>query len=108
MRDLGMLLVVAAIAGPAAWPWYLCWGLALLASCRKGPLWLAMPIVLVVGAVVVKANGILAVPGEAAPYVTILYLLVAVLAVVLVRRRRRRPPLDGPPTVRGEALLARP
>ena len=106
--DLGLLLLVAALAGPAAWPWYLCWGLALLSACRKGVLWLAMPVVLVVGAVVVKANGILAVPGQAAPYVTILYLVLAVIAVVLVRRQRRSAPLDGPPTAHGEAMLARP
>lgn len=109
VRDLGMLLVVAAVLGPAAWPWYLCWGLAMLAACQKGPLWLAMPIVLVVGAVVVKANGILAIPGQDAPYVTIAYLVLAVAALVYVRRQRRSsPPVDGSPEVRGEALLAGP
>lgn len=106
VRDLGMLMVVAAVGGPAAWPWYLCWGLALLAACRKGPLWLAMPIVLVVGAVVVNANGILLVPGQAAPYVTIVYLLLALIALVHVRRQRRFPPASGSPALGGQAVLA--
>ncbi len=108
VRDLGLLLVVAAVLGPAAWPWYLCWGLALLAADRKGPLWLAMPIVLIVGAVIIKPNGILAVPSQAAPYVTILYLVLALIAVVQVLRHRRLPSDSGPPAVDGEAVLARP
>lgn len=108
VRDLGRLLVVVAVLGPAAWPWYLCWGLALLAACRKGPLWLAMPLALIAGAVVIKPNGILAIPSQAAPYVTILYLLLLAIAVAQVLRHRRLPPDGDPPAVRGEAALARP
>jgi hypothetical protein len=107
VRDLGLLLVVAAVLGPAAWPWYLCWGLALLAACRKGPLWLAMPLVLIAGAVIIKPNGILAVPSQAAPYVTILYLVLLAIAVAQVARHKRWPP-DSPPAVPGEAVLAGP
>lgn len=104
VRYLGLVLVIAAAGGPAAWPWYLCWGLALLAVGRKGPLWLAMPIVLVLGAVVVKPNGILTLPRQAAPYVLIVYLLLLGVALWQVRRRRRAPPVHA--AISGEAALA--
>ena len=35
VRYLGIALLAVAVAGPAAWPWYLTWGLVLLAACRK-------------------------------------------------------------------------
>jgi alpha-1,6-mannosyltransferase len=107
VRYLGVLLVAAAVFGPAAWPWYLCWGLVLLAACPKGPLWLAIPAVLVAGAVVVEPNGILVLSIGAAPFVLIAYVVIAVCAVVYVRRQRRAPPVDGPPAVGAEAVLAR-
>jgi hypothetical protein len=93
--------------GPAAWPWYLCWGLVLLAACPKGPLWLALPAALVAGALVVEPNGILALSIGAAPYVLIVYAVIALIAVAHVRRQRRAPPANGPPAVGAEALLAR-
>ncbi len=107
VRYLGVLLVAAAVFGPAAWPWYLCWGLVLLAACPKGPLWLAIPAVMVAGAVVVEPNGILLLSIGAAPFVLIAYAVIAICAVAYVRRRRPAPPVDGPPTVAAEALLAR-
>jgi hypothetical protein len=107
VRYLGVLLVAAAAFGPAAWPWYLCWGLVLLAACPKGPLWLAIPVVLVAGAVVVAPNGILVLSIGAAPFVLIAYILIAVLAFAYVRRQRQAPPVNGPPAVDAEALLAR-
>jgi hypothetical protein len=104
---LGIVLVVAAVGGPAAWPWYLSWGLVLLAASRKGPLWVAMPVVLVVGALVVKPDGILALPmPQAAPYVLVVYLVLALIAVLYVRRRRRLERANGPPAVAPDAVLA--
>ena len=107
VRYLGVLLVAAAVFGPAAWPWYLCWGLVLLAACPKGPLWLAIPATMVAGAVVVAPNGILVLSIGAAPFVLIAYVVIAVLAFAYVRRQRRAPPGNGPPAVGAEALLAR-
>jgi hypothetical protein len=107
VRYLGALLVAAAVFGPAAWPWYLCWGFALLAACPKGPLWLAIPAALVAGAVVVRPNGILALPIGASPYVLIAYVAISLIAVAHLRRQRRAPPAKGPPAVGPEALLAR-
>jgi hypothetical protein len=39
--------------------------------------------------------------------VLIAYVVIAVCALVYVRRQRRAPPVDGPPAVGAEALLAR-
>jgi alpha-1,6-mannosyltransferase len=103
---LGVLLVVAAVFGPAAWPWYLVWGLCLLAACNKGALFAAIPTVLVLGALVVKPNGVLALPIQAAPYVLVVYLLVALMTVRYLRRRPRMPPANGPPRTDDEAVLA--
>jgi alpha-1,6-mannosyltransferase len=107
VRCLGVLLVVAAVFGPAAWPWYLCWGLVLLAACPQGPLWPAIPAVLVAGAVVVEPNGILALSIGAAPFVLMVYVAITLVAVAYVRRQRRTPPFGSPPAVDAEALLAR-
>jgi alpha-1,6-mannosyltransferase len=106
VRYLGVVLVVVAVFGPAAWPWYLVWGLPLLAACPRGPLFAAMPLVLVVGALVVKPSGYLLLPIGAAPYVLLIYLVLTLAAVVYVRRRRV-PPVDGPPpAVGGQPVLA--
>lgn len=103
---LGIVLVVAAVGGPAAWPWYLSWGLVLLAASPKGPLWGAMPLVLVVGALVVTPAGILVLPIQAAPYVLVLYLVIALIAVWYVRMRKRLGPPNGPPPVSSASVLA--
>ena len=107
VRYLGILLVVVAVGGPAAWPWYLSWGLALLAADAKSPLWVAMPVVLVVGALVVSPGGIVVLPmPHSAPYVLVIYLVIALLAVLYVRRRRRLEPPHGPPPVTPGAVMA--
>jgi alpha-1,6-mannosyltransferase len=97
VRYLGVLLVVAAVLGPAAWPWYLVWGLPLLAACPKGPLFAAMPLVLVLGGLVVKPSGYLLLPIQAAPEMVAVYAAAAAVAVILVRRRRRTAGADGRP-----------
>ena len=33
VRNLGIALIAVAVCGPAAWPWYLTWGLVLLGAC---------------------------------------------------------------------------
>ncbi|MCU1490984.1 MAG: hypothetical protein JWM85_2389, partial [Acidimicrobiaceae bacterium] len=86
---LGWALLVAAFAGPAAWPWYFCWGIVLLAATPKHQpstllLVLAGPVVLLV-----KANGILALPLQSAPYVLLAYVLVAAAFALAWRRGRR-------------------
>jgi alpha-1,6-mannosyltransferase len=77
---LGLLLLIAAAGGPAAWPWYFVWGLVLLAACPG----LQCSVGLAVGAAVapflIKPDGILALPVQSAPAVLAAYLLLALLA----------------------------
>jgi hypothetical protein len=86
---LGAFLAIAAFGGPAAWPWYLTWGFALLAACPAPQRsWLlaaavALPVFLV------KPDGILALSVTASPEVFVVYAIAAALAWRAVRRRRR-------------------
>ena len=87
VRDLGLVLVAAALCGPAAWPWYLTWGTVLLAavpSLQRSP---ALPAAALASVFVVKADGILALHLSSAPAVVAVY---AVLATVAWRARVRR------------------
>jgi alpha-1,6-mannosyltransferase len=85
VRHLGIVLIAAAVCGPAAWPWYLTWGLALLAACPGIQFSRALVVASVLGALVVKADGVLAFPLHTAPMFVALY--VAIVAVWLTRRR---------------------
>jgi alpha-1,6-mannosyltransferase len=82
---LGALLLVAAAGGPAAWPWYLIWGLVLLAGVPGVQRSSALVLVTVVSVFLIKPNGILAVPLPSAPVVMAVYL---VLAGLFWRSRR--------------------
>jgi glycosyl transferase family 87 len=85
-RNLGIALVLVAVAGPAAWPWYLSWGLALLAATPElqASRWMAPAVALSV--LVVKADGILAFPLHTAPIFVALYIALAIAAVRSARR----------------------
>ncbi|HJS95319.1 MAG TPA: polyprenol phosphomannose-dependent alpha 1,6 mannosyltransferase MptB [Solirubrobacteraceae bacterium] len=85
VRYLGFALVAVAICGPAAWPWYLTWGLVLLATCPGVQASRALVATMVVAAFVVKADGVLAFPLHTAPVFVALY--VAIAAVALRRPR---------------------
>ena len=91
VRPLGLALLALALGGPAAWPWYFAWGLVLLAATTPFQLGRALPVVLVAGAFLVKANGILVLPLRSAPYVVALYLLIAAVAWYAWSRRRSPP-----------------
>ena len=73
----GLLLLAAAAGGPAAWPWYLCWGLALLAANPGAQRSVALVIGSVVAVFVIKPNGILALPRPTAPAVMAVYVVLA-------------------------------
>jgi alpha-1,6-mannosyltransferase len=111
---LGAFLLIAAAGGPAAWPWYFVWGLALVASVggAQRSLWPAVAIA--VSVFVVKPSGILALPLGSAPAVVVVY---AAIAAVAWHRRHRghggdRAGLGGrdgaspPPSVRESASSA--
>lgn len=77
---LGWLLLLAAAGGPAAWPWYFTWGLALLAGCPGPQRSLALALGSVVAVFLIKPNGILALPVQSSPAVLGAYALLAVIA----------------------------
>jgi hypothetical protein len=95
---LGALLLVSVFAGPAAWPWYLTWGLALIACCASAQRSRALPLAIVVAAVVVKPNGILALPLHTAPIVLAVY---AIAVAAVWRGRNRRDGNRAPGRLRG-------
>jgi len=96
VRNLAVALVTVAVCGPAAWPWYLTWGLVLLAACPGIQQSRALALAVVASALVVKADGVLAFPLHTAPVFVALYVGAAVvwltrarLPVVSNRRRVR-------------------
>ena len=88
VRYLGITLIAVAVCGPAAWPWYLTWGLALLAACPGIQDSRGLAVAVAAGALVVKADGILAFPLHTAPVFLVLY-----VAVAAVWMARTRPPV---------------
>ncbi len=88
VRNLGIALIAVAVCGPAAWPWYLTWGLVLLAACPGIQRSRALALAVVISALVVKADGTLAFPLHLAPVFVVLYLGVAVAIAVVAARRR--------------------
>lgn len=93
---LGGFLLIAAAGGPAAWPWYFVWGLALVCALSAPQRSTALALVIAVSAFVVKPNGILALPLQSAPAVVAVYVLIAAALWRRGRRRRRRRATAGP------------
>jgi hypothetical protein len=85
VRNLGVALIAVAVCGPAAWPWYLTWGLVLLAACPGIQQSRALALAVVASAFVVKVDGVLAFPLHTAPVFVVLY--VAAAAVWVTRTR---------------------
>jgi len=73
----GVLLIAAAAGGPAAWPWYFSWGLALLAACAVPQRSLVLAAGSVVAVFLIKPNGFLALPLPSAPVVIAVYAALA-------------------------------
>jgi len=88
VRNLGIALIAVAVCGPAAWPWYLTWGLVLLAACPRIQDSRALAVAVAVAVFVVKADGILAFSLHTAPVFVVLYVATAVTVVVVLWRRR--------------------
>lgn len=85
-RWLGLALIVLAWGGPAAWPWYFIWGIALLAAAPGGLTYVWCILLTVAGAFVVKPGGNLALPLQSGPYVIAAYALVAIVGWYSWRR----------------------
>jgi hypothetical protein len=92
---LGAFLLIAAAGGPAAWPWYFVWGLALIAAVRSVQHSAALAAAIALSVFVVKPNGILALPRSSAP--AVLFVYVAAAVAVWCAQRRRRPGADRMP-----------
>jgi hypothetical protein len=88
VRNLGIALIVVAICGPAAWPWYLTWGLVLLAATPGIQDSLPVALAAAASVLVVKADGILAFPLDTAPLFVVLYAAAAIITAVVESRRR--------------------
>jgi alpha-1,6-mannosyltransferase len=84
---LGALLLVSVFAGPATWPWYLTWGLALVACCVFAQRSRVLPPAIVLTVFLVKPSGILALPLHTAPIVLAVYVIAAGAAWQARRRR---------------------
>ncbi len=102
---LGTFLLIAAAGGPAAWPWYFVWGLALVAAVRAVQRSHVLPVALALSVFVVKPNGILALPRSTAPAVLVVYLAIAT-AAWLAHRRPRAGRDQSPPAPPGSTAPA--
>jgi hypothetical protein len=88
VRDLGVVLLAAAIGGPAAWPWYLIWGLALLATRPAAQRSLWMVAAVTVPVFLIRPGGIALPPRPWSPIVLGVYGVLVLSAWLHWRRRR--------------------
>jgi Glycosyltransferase family 87 len=84
---LGILLLAAVLGGPATWPWYLTWGVALLAVDPRAQRSLALPAVLVLACFAIAPGGLVAVALPKAPWMFGAYVAAAIAAIVFFRPR---------------------
>ncbi|MCU1494322.1 MAG: hypothetical protein JWO62_2086 [Acidimicrobiaceae bacterium] len=89
----GIVLFAAALGGPAAWPWYFCWGLVLIAAWPGAQSSGALALAVAASVLLVKPDGILALPLATSPATVAFYVALAVLVALRWRDRegRRRP-----------------
>lgn len=87
-RALGLMLVAAALGGPAAWPWYLSWGTVLLATDGEIQRSRWLPAVLVAAVFPVMAGGQVAIGLPQAPRMLAVYGLVVGIGFVAWLRGR--------------------
>lgn len=86
---LGLALVAFAFGGPALWPWYLAWGLVLLAAWGTVQRSVIVVAGVVISSFVVKPDGILLLSRGSSPIVAAFWVVVAVLAWVAWQRGHR-------------------
>jgi hypothetical protein len=113
-RWLGLALLVLAWGGPAAWPWYFIWGVAVLVAAPGRLAYVWCVVLIIAGAFVVKPDGLLAIPLQNAPWVMLGYVLAALVGWYSWRRWGRSPSgaPDSPPSVNRDpnahSVLAQP
>lgn len=91
VSHLGLALAAFAVGGPALWPWYLSWGLVLIAAWRAGQRSPVVSAVVVVGSFLVKPDGILLLSRGASPVLAGIWLAIAAAGWLAWRRRSPRP-----------------
>ncbi len=84
-RCTGWALIAAALGGPAAWPWYLSWGVVLLATDARAQRSRWLPAVLVVCAFPVMVGGQVAFALPHAPVVVAAYAMALAVAALAPR-----------------------
>ncbi|MGO9754055.1 MAG: polyprenol phosphomannose-dependent alpha 1,6 mannosyltransferase MptB [Solirubrobacteraceae bacterium] len=89
---LGALLLAAALGGPAAWPWYLCWGATLLCADARAQRSLWLPALLVGAVFGVMAGGQVVTPLPQAPQMLEVYVLAVTLGLLVTRARHSARP----------------
>ncbi len=87
---LGVALVAFAFGGPALWPWYLSWGLVLLAAWTRTQVSRMIVVGVLVGSFLVKPGGILALPLGSSPAVVGVWIVLAGAASYRWLHRGRR------------------
>jgi hypothetical protein len=86
-KYLGLALLVFALGGPAPWPWYLCWGLVMLAVWPRAQESRVLVIGTLLATVLVKPDGGLALPISTSPVVAALWVAAAAAAWYAWTRR---------------------
>jgi hypothetical protein len=89
-RYLGLILIAAAIGGPAAWPWYLCWGVVLLAADGAAQRSVWLPAIVLASVFPVMAGGQVGTPLPQAPQMLAVFVLAVAAGLVVAVRRRVR------------------
>ena len=95
-RWLGAALIVAALGGPAAWPWYLSWGVVLLAADPRAQSSLWLPVTLVICVLPVMVGGQVAVPLPDSWWMVVIYAAAVSVALLSAGVRRDRRKLAAP------------
>jgi hypothetical protein len=87
---LGLALIVFALGGPALWPWYLSWGLVLIAAdgtrLQSSSLVVAG---ILVGSFLVGPGGVLLLSRGSSPIVVCVWIALAIWVWTMWRRRER-------------------
>lgn len=86
---LGLALVVFVFGGPALWPWYLAWGLVLLAAWKATQSSWVVIATIVVASFLVRPDGILLLSRGSSPVIAAIWLALGLLALFAWRRRGR-------------------
>ena len=88
--NLALVFLLSVLLGPATWPWYLTWGIVFLLLDKRALQSLATPVFIVVMSVLIKPNGILAIPSQYAPDVLALLLVSVVWYLARSRSVKKR------------------